>query len=162
MFAKCSFDKKENKFDYCRRKDCIIKLCKKLKKCAMKIRNYEKKEMIPLTYEENKSSKEQEACHICEEKLSLDKDDENCKNKRKIKDHCQYTGKFRECAHRKCNLNYEVPKDIPVIIHNASYGNHILTSQLAEEFKGKLTCIGENMEKYITFSVPIKKECDDN
>ena len=53
MFTKCSFDEKENKLDYCRRKDCIEKLCKKLKKRAMKIINYEKKEMIPLTYDEN-------------------------------------------------------------------------------------------------------------
>ena len=43
MFTKCSFDEKENKLDYCRRKDCIEKLCKKLKKRAMKIINYEKK-----------------------------------------------------------------------------------------------------------------------
>ena len=34
-----------------------------------------KKEMMPLTYEENKSYKEQEACDICEEKLCMDKDD---------------------------------------------------------------------------------------
>ena len=54
----------------------------------MKIINYEEKEMIPLTYEENKSYKEQETCHICEEKFCVDKDDENYKNKRKIKDHC--------------------------------------------------------------------------
>ena len=27
------------------------------------------------------------------------------------------------------------------------------------EFKGELNCIGDSMEKYITFSVPIKKEC---
>ena len=44
---------KENKLDHCRRKDCIEKLCKKLKKRAMKIINYEKKEMIPLTYDKN-------------------------------------------------------------------------------------------------------------
>ena len=50
----------------------------------MKIINYEEKEMIPLTYEENKSYKEQEACHICEEKFCMDKDDENYKNKRKV------------------------------------------------------------------------------
>ena len=43
MFTKCSFDEKENKLDYCRRKDCIGKLCKKLKKHAMKIINYKKK-----------------------------------------------------------------------------------------------------------------------
>ena len=63
-------------------------------------------------------------------------------------------------AHSKCNLNYKIPKDIPIIIHNASYDTHFMINQLAEEFKGKLNCIGENMEKYITFSVPIKKKCD--
>ena len=43
MFTKCSLDEKENKLDYCRRKDCIEKLFKKVKKRAMKIINYEKK-----------------------------------------------------------------------------------------------------------------------
>ena len=36
----------------------------------------------------------------------------------------------------------------------------ISTNQLAEVFIGKRNCIGENMEKYITFSVTIQKECD--
>ena len=44
MLKKFSFDEKENKLDYCRRKDCTEKLCKKLKKRAKKISNYEKKE----------------------------------------------------------------------------------------------------------------------
>ena len=61
--------KKENKLNCYRGKNCIGNLCKKLKESAMKIINYEKKEMIPLTYEENKSYKEQEACHICKEKF---------------------------------------------------------------------------------------------
>ena len=117
--------------------------------------------MIPLTKEENKSYKEQEACHICEETFCMDKDDENYKNKRKVKDHCHYTGKFRGAAHSKCNLNYKVPKDISIIIHNASYDTHIIINQLAKEFKGELDCIGENMEKYVTFSARIKKKCDD-
>ena len=108
--------------------------------------------MIPLTKEENKSYKEQGPCHICEEKFCMNKDDENYINRKKFKDHCHYTKKFRGAAHSKRNLTYKVPKDIPIIIHDASYGTH---------FKGELNCIGENMEKYITFSVPIKKECDD-
>ena len=29
---------------------------------------------------------------------------------------------------------------------------------LIEEFKGEFECLGENTEKYITFSVPLKKE----
>ena len=31
---------------------------------------------------------------------------------------------------------------------------------LIEEFKGEFECLGENTEKYITFSVPLKKEND--
>ena len=36
-----------------------------------------------------------------------------------------------------------------------------MLNQLAIEFKGELNYIGDNMEKYITFSVPIKKEVND-
>ena len=91
----------------------------------------------------------------------MDKDDKDYINRKKFKDYCQYTGKFRGAAHSKCNLNYKVLKDIPLIVHNASYDTHFIISQLAEEFKGELNCIGDNMEKYVTFSVPIKKERDD-
>ena len=119
-----------------------------------------KKKMISLTHEENNFYKEQEACHICKEKFCMDKDDKNCKSKRKVKDHCHYTGKFRGAVHSKCNLSYKVPKDIPIIIQNTSYDTHFIINQLVEEFKGELNCIGVNMEKYISFSVPIKKECD--
>ena len=31
---------------------------------------------------------------------------------------------------------------------------------MVKEFKGNFDCLGENTEKYITFSVPIKKELD--
>ena len=55
----------------------IEKLCKKLKEHAMKIFNYAKKKMIPLTKEENKSYEEQETCHICEQKFCMDKNDED-------------------------------------------------------------------------------------
>ena len=91
----------------------------------------------------------------------MDEHDENFKNKKKVKDHCHYTGKFRGAAHSDCNLKCKVPNDIPMVIHNASYDTHFIINQLAKEFKGEVNCIGENMEKYITFSVPIKKKCDD-
>ena len=32
---------------------------------------------------------------------------------------------------------------------------------MAREFKGNFECLGENTEKYVTFSVPVKKEHDD-
>ena len=68
---------------------------------------------------------------------------------------------IRGTVHSKCNLNYKVPKDIPIIIHNASYDTHFIINQLAGKFKAELNCIEDNMKKYITFSVSIKKECND-
>ena len=45
-----------------------------------------------------------------------------------------------------------------MVLHNGSnYDYHLIIKQLAEEFKGDLKCLEENMEKYITFSVPLKK-----
>ena len=48
------------------------KFCKDLKEHATKIINYEEKEMIPLTYKENKSYKSQKVCYICQKEFSTD------------------------------------------------------------------------------------------
>ena len=72
-----------------------------------------------------------------------------------------YTGKYKGAAHSNCNLNYKILKEIPVVFHNGStYDYHFIIKLLAREFKGDLECLGENTEKYITFSAPIKKEHD--
>ena len=45
------------------------------------------------------------------------------------------------------------------MFHNGStYDYHFIIKELAEKFEGEFECLGENTEKYITFSVPIKKE----
>ena len=116
--------------------------------------------MIPLTNNENKFYVEQKECHICQKEFCYDKNEKKkFKIYQKVRDHCHYTGKFRGAAHSICNLNYKVPQEIPVKIHNGSkYDYHFIIRELAEEFKGQFECLGENTEKYITFSVPIKKE----
>ena len=43
----------------------------------MKIINYEEKEMMQLTKEENNFYNEQKICYICKEKFCIDKDDKN-------------------------------------------------------------------------------------
>ena len=134
--------------------------CKNLKDQAMKIINYEKKEMIPLTDEEKESYENQKICHICEKEFSTDNKD---KKNHKVRDHCHYTGKYRGAAHNNCNLRYKIPKEIPVVFHNGStYDYHFIIKQLAREFKGYFHCLGENTEKYITFSVPIKNVLDND
>ena len=114
--------------------------------------------MIPLTDEGNKSYEEQKACSIYEGKFCADENDENYKNRKKVKDQQHYTGKNRGAAHSICNLNCKVPKNIPIVIHNASYDTHFIINQLAKKIKSELDCIKENVEKYITFSAQIKKK----
>ena len=55
-------------------------------------------------------------------------------------------------------------QEIPVKIHNGSkYDYHLIIKESTEEFKGEeFECLGENTEKYISFSVPIKKEHDND
>ena len=120
--------------------------------------------MIPLTDRENKYYEEQTECCICQKEFCYDKNKKlKFKLYKKVRDHCHYTGKTRGAAHSICNLNYKVPQEIPVKIYNGSkYDYHFIIKELAEEFKGEFECLGENTEKYITFSVPIKKEHDND
>ena len=58
-------------------KPCMERFCKDLKYHAMKIFNYEEKEMIPLTDKENKSYEKQKVCYICKKEFSTDENDKN-------------------------------------------------------------------------------------
>ena len=84
-----------------------------------------------MNQEEINCYNKQEICFVCKEKFYLDKNDENCANRKKVKDHCHNTGKRRGPAHSICKLKYKVPKEIPIIIHNATYDTHFIINQLA-------------------------------
>ena len=56
-------------------------------------------------------------------------------------------------------IRYKIPKEIPAVFHNGStYDYHFITKESAEKIEEEFEFFGENTEKYITFSVPIKKE----
>ena len=100
-----------------------------------------------MTQREKFNHKNATHCHICEGEL-LEKD--------KVKDHCHYTGKYRGAAHSKCNLNYKITKFfIPIIFHNLSgYDSHLFIKNIGIS-KGKVDCIPNNEEKYISFTKKI-------
>ena len=138
IFTSCSFDESKNKLNYYRGKDCMKKFCEDLREHAIKIINYEKKKIIPLTPEEKINYNDQEVCYICEKEF----DNINKKNY-KVRDHCYYTRKYRGAAHNVCNLRYKVPKEIPVVFHNGStYDYHFIIKEL------------------YTFLVPLKKKIE--
>ena len=112
--------------------------------------------MLPLTDDEKIKHKESKRCYLCNQYFITNKQSKYYKNYKKVRDHCHYTGIYRAAAHSLCNLRYQEQRDIPVIIHNGSnYDFHLLIKDLAKEFKSDMYCLGENTEKYISFSVKI-------
>ena len=87
-------------------------------------------------------------CHICEKPFACAGDS--------VRDHCHITGKYRGAAHNACNLKLWLKSKttaIPVVFHNLrGYDSHLLM-QAISRVKGKVSCIPNNTEKYISFSL---------
>ena len=112
--------------------------------------------MDPLTEQEIISHKNAKICFICEKPFD---DDENIK----VGDHCHYTGKYRGAAHNTSNLQYKIPKSIPAVFYNGSnYDFYLIITQLAKDSDGPVSCLGENTERFISFSIWFFKKIDDN
>ena len=104
LFMQCLFDSTKKNLIIIQVKT-MKNVSKDLKERATEITNYEKREMIPLTDEENKCYKKQKICYICKKEVNTDKNDINAiKLYHKVRDHCHYTGKYRGAAHIICNL----------------------------------------------------------
>jgi len=89
-------------------------------------------------------------CHICDEALNNDR----------VHDHFHITGKYRGAAHSACHINlriYPNKTKVPVVFHNLrGYDRQLIMSALgkSEAIEGqKISCIPNNMEKYMAFSV---------
>ena len=124
--------------------DCMKKFARALKIMAMMIINTPKKPMTPLTDEEKRSHKKSKYCHICETKFSYDENNERYREYRKVRDHDHYTSKSRGTAYSKCNLDYKVPKEIPIVFHNGSkYDYHFIINELTKGIHCIL-CLGED------------------
>ena len=56
-------------------------------------------------------------------------------------------------------MRYSAQKDIPVFFHNGTnYDFNLIISELAKEFRSELHCILLNGEKFMSFSIPIRKK----
>ena len=129
---------------------------KDLRTQATIIINYEKKKMTSSTTKEEIYHNKQKVCYICKKEF-----DTKDKKNHKLIDHCHYTGKYRGAAHNICDLRYKIPKEMPIVFHNGStYDYHFIIKELVKELEGDFECLGENTEKYITFSAPIKKKIE--
>ena len=72
----------------------------------------------------------------------------------KVRHHCSITGEYRGAVHSACGFKLKLrPQSmkIPVIAHNLKNCDmHLLMREIGK-LEGKLSCIPNNMERYITF-----------
>ena len=101
---------------------------------------------VRMTYADRESHRTTSRCHVCDGLLEGDS----------VRDHCHITGKYRGAAHSACNLKLRLsPKTttIPVVFHNLrGYDSHMLI-QAIPKVEGRISCIPNNTEKYISFSL---------
>ena len=89
--------------------------------------------MLAITKEELKSHQDAKVCYICEKKI-LKKLTKSI-NYWKVRDHCDYTGKYSGAGYNICNLKFNLPNEIPVFFHNGSnYDYRFTIKELANEF----------------------------
>ena len=87
-----------------------------------------------------------EMCHVCDKPLEG----------YSVRDHCHITGKYQGAAHNPCNRKLRLnPKTttILVVFHNLrGYDSHLLL-QAISKVEGKISCVPNNTEKYVSFSL---------
>ena len=103
------------------------------KKTKEKYDRFWKKKMITSIKEELKPHQDTKEGYICGKR--------NCEklsksiNNRKVRDHCHYTGKYRDANHSIYNLKFNMPNEIPVVFHNGSnHDYHFIIKELANDF----------------------------
>ena len=97
-------------------------------------------------------------CYICKKEFSIHNDN---KKYYQVQYHSHYTGKYKGVAQNLLvTYNTRHQKKIPVVCHNGcKYDHNFTITELEKEFEGQFNKgLGENAEKYITFSVSINKE----
>ena len=128
IYTISSFRSTRSNHDVYRGKDYMKKFCEFLREHAMKIINFKKKKLKLLTEEQQESCENAKICYICKEKF----ENKYLKDKkyRKVRDHCHYTGEYRDAAHSICNLKYSMSKKTPIIFHNGSnYDYHFIVQE---------------------------------
>ena len=71
----------------------------------------------------------------------------------KVRDHCDITRKYRDSAHRNCNITVKLNHKIPIVFHNLNNYDLQLIIQDLGKFNFKINVIPNGLEKCIRFNI---------
>ncbi|XP_049887050.1 uncharacterized protein LOC126381638 [Pectinophora gossypiella] len=140
----CSYDSSLNKYVSFRGPDCVQNFIENLENDVSWINTIlqNQHKMLPLTEQELESFLTSKNCYLCNKLLFEDK----------VRDHCHLTGRYRGPAHSYCNIQFKLPKFLPVFFHNLSgYDSHLFIRELGE-MPGNLNLLAKTKENYISFT----------
>lgn len=146
-YIKCSFNDSQSSYNSYRGPKPAVWFTRELLRWSRELEGaYGNPAPMQLTPEEEASFQDAVTCHICEKVCAV-----------KVRDHCHLTGRYRGVAHKKCNINYQDSRVIPVIFHNLSgYDSHIIIREIATGFEGSIDILPLNNERYISFTKHVK------
>lgn len=152
-YIKCSFDNSISKYVTYRGPDAAKIFIEQLENDIKNIyhRYLKTPNPILMTSEDEINFSNATNCHICEKPFQSN--DLRCRDH----DHLGYTNNsktsnYRGASHVNCNINFKIPKFIPIFFHNMSgYDSHLFIKDLAEH-GSKIDVVAQNKERYITFS----------
>ena len=108
---------------------------------------------IKMKKDEEKAFKNLKDCYLCEKLLLTDS----------VRDHCHLTRWYRGAYHNSCNLNLREKKSknmyvVSVVFCNLQgYDGYFIVRKIKTR---EVTCIPNNMERYISFTVNNSKFID--
>lgn len=116
----------------------------------------ENHEPLIMTADKEKKFKEATHCYVCGKMFTH--------NVKKVRDHSHIGlsgnvessdySNYRGAACQSCNLSLKNPTFIPIFFHNfRGFDSHLLIEAAGKYKDKKITCIPNNMEKYISFAV---------
>lgn len=101
--------------------------------------------ILPLTDTEKQNHAMATTCSIYDQ-IFLDQNG-------KVADYCHQTGKYRGAAHSSCNIRFQTPNFVPIIMHNFSnYDAHLIVTSLSsdDDNNNSIKVVAKTKEKYIS------------
>ena len=119
-------------------------MIKESKYCTDIMKKHFNKELV-MTKKDLEDFENSTKCWIC--------DNDYIDGDVKVRYHCHITGKYRDSAHRDCNINVKLNRKISVVFHNLkNYDWHLIMHKLGKS-NLETNVITNGLGKYMSFSI---------